>query len=133
MHLPAGMDTDLKHVQKVADVFHADALRSTWTETLLIIYGVVSVIVLLNMLIAMMGTTMSNTVQQHGTGWRQYQVCLCACVRACVWKHVCESDLCVRVYECVSMCSRSVCVCVCVCVCACFLCLCGCGSQEAVE
>ncbi len=74
MIMSTGMDTDLKHVQKVAEVFHADNQGSTWIETLLIVYGIISVIILLNMLIAMMGTTMSEVVQKHGTGWRQYQV-----------------------------------------------------------
>ena len=73
--LTTGMDTDLKHVQNVADMFHEDRQSSMYVEALLIIYGIISVIILLNMLIAMMGTTLSMVVEEHGTGWRQYQVC----------------------------------------------------------
>ena len=72
--LTTGMDTDLKHVQNVADLFHEDRQNSMYVEALLIMYGIISVIILLNMLIAMMGTTLSTVVEQHGTGWRQYQV-----------------------------------------------------------
>ena len=65
--MTTGMDTDLKHVQNVADMFHEDRQNSMYVEALLIMYGIISVIILLNMLIAMMGTTLSTVVEQHGT------------------------------------------------------------------
>ena len=68
------LDTDLKNVQIISDLFHDDNQNSTFIRLLLIAYAILSVIVLLNMLIAMMGTTMSVVMQEEGTGWRQYQV-----------------------------------------------------------
>ncbi len=72
--MTVGMDTDLKHVQDVSDLFQQEAANSYIIRTLLIAYGVVSVLILLNMLIAMMGTTLTVVIETEGTGWRQYQV-----------------------------------------------------------
>ena len=69
-----GMETELKNIQDITDRFHKDALSSTFIRLLLIAYAVLSVIILLNMLIAMMGTTLSMVISKEGTGWRQHQV-----------------------------------------------------------
>ena len=69
-----GLETDLRNVQVVTDLFQGDNLNSSFVRLLLIAYTILSVIVLLNMLIAMMGTTMSVVMEREGTGWRQYQV-----------------------------------------------------------
>ena len=72
--ITTGMETDLKNMQYVTDRFHQDVLSSTFIRILLIAYAVLSVIILLNMLIAMMGTTLSMVISKEGTGWRQHQV-----------------------------------------------------------
>ncbi len=69
-----GMDTDLKHVKGVSDLFNEHSMNGYWIRTLLIAYGVLSVLILLNMLIAMMGTTLTVVMETEGTGWRQHQV-----------------------------------------------------------
>ncbi len=69
-----GMDTDLKHMQGVAELFKDHHVGNYWVRALLIGYGVVSALILLNMLIAMMGTTLTNVTGTKGTGWRQHQV-----------------------------------------------------------
>ncbi len=69
-----GMDSDLKHVYDVQDLFQQYSVHSLGIQALLITYGVVSVLVLLNMLIAMMGTTLAVVSEKEGTGWRRQQV-----------------------------------------------------------
>ena len=72
--ITTGMETELKNMQDVTDRFHRNALNCTIIRLLLIAYAVLSGIILLNMLIAMMGSTLSMVVSKEGTGWRQHQV-----------------------------------------------------------
>ncbi len=69
-----GMDTNLRHVQNVGYLFELDKYRSFYIELLIFLYGLISLIVLLNMLIATMNTTYSDVITKQGKGWRQYQV-----------------------------------------------------------
>ena len=69
-----GMDTNLRHIQNVGYLFELDKYRSFCIELLLFIYGLISTIILLNMLIATMNTTYSDVITKQGKGWRQYQV-----------------------------------------------------------
>ena len=75
--MTVGLETDLSHVQDVSDAFKEGYQKSKIIKTLLIGYGVVSVVILLNMLIALMGTTLTVVLETEGTGWRQYQVSTC--------------------------------------------------------
>ena len=70
-----GLDTNLRHVQNVGYLFELERFRSFMIELLLFVYGLISTIILLNMLIAAMSTTYSDVIQKQGRGWRQYQVC----------------------------------------------------------
>ena len=70
-----GLDTNLRHVQNVGYLFELERFRSFMIELLLFAYGLISTIILLNMLIAAMSTTYSDVIQKQGRGWRQYQVC----------------------------------------------------------
>ena len=72
--ITTGMETELKNMQDVTDRFQRNALNCTFIRLLLIAYAVLSGIILLNMLIAMMGSTLSMVVSKEGTGWRQHQV-----------------------------------------------------------
>ena len=69
-----GMDTNLRHIQNVGYLFELDKYRSFIIELLIFIYGLISTIILLNMLIAAMNTTYSDVITKQGKGWRQYQV-----------------------------------------------------------
>ncbi len=60
--------------QNVADLLRNGGYSSAFMHTLLMFYAIISILILLNMLIAMMGTTFSDVVAKQGTGWRQYQV-----------------------------------------------------------
>ncbi len=69
-----GLDTDLKHIQGVTDSFGESPLNVTVMQVLLTTYCVLSALILLNMLIAMMGTTMDRVTQDEGLIWKQHQV-----------------------------------------------------------
>ncbi len=71
--LTTGMDTDLKHVQDVSGLFDGTLTKAV-VGILLVLYGLISVVILLNMLIALMGSTLSTVVTEEGLGWKQYQV-----------------------------------------------------------
>ena len=70
--MTAGMDTDLKHIQNVGYLFEIDKYKSFVTEFLIFIYGLISIILLLNLLIATMNDTYSGVILEQGKGWRQY-------------------------------------------------------------
>ena len=72
--MTAGMDTDLKHIQNVGYLFEIDKYKSFVTELLIFVYGLISIILLLNLLIATMNDTYSGVILEQGKGWRQYQV-----------------------------------------------------------
>ncbi len=72
--LTVGLDTDLKHIQGVTNSFGESPLNVTVMQVLLTTYCVLSALILLNMLIAMMGTTMNTVTQDEGLIWRQHQV-----------------------------------------------------------
>ena len=72
--MTGGMDTNLKHVQNVGYLFELAQFRSFMIELLLFAYGLISAIILLNMLIAAMSATYSHVTQKEGRGWRQFQV-----------------------------------------------------------
>ena len=72
--MTGGMDTNLKHVQNVGYLFELDRFRSFMIELLLFVYGLISTIILLNMLIAAMSATYADVIQKQGRGWRQFQV-----------------------------------------------------------
>ena len=72
--MTAGMDTDLKNIQNVGYLFEIDKYKSFVTEFLIFIYGLISIILLLNLLIATMNDTYSGVISEQGKGWRQYQV-----------------------------------------------------------
>ena len=70
--MTTGLDTDLKHVRNIACLFEHNQ-RSVHIILLLVtIYAVLSAVVLLNMLIAIMSNTVTET--QQSKGWKQYQV-----------------------------------------------------------
>ena len=69
-----GLDTNLRHVQNAGYLFKLDKRRSFVIEVLIFIYGLISLIILLNMLIATIGTTYSEVITKQGKRWRQYQV-----------------------------------------------------------
>ena len=72
--MTGGMDTNLKHVQNVGYLFELERFRSFMIELLIFVYGLISTIILLNMLIAAMSATYSEVTQKQGRGWRQFQV-----------------------------------------------------------
>ena len=67
-----GLDTDLKHVRNVACLFEDNTKNMAMILFLITTYAVISVLVLLNMLIAIMTNTVTEA--QQDKGWRQYQV-----------------------------------------------------------
>ena len=71
--MTAGLDTDIKHVQSMGHMMEESKYRSFFIEFMLFLYGLTSVVVLLNMLIATMGTTYSDVLAKQAKGWRQYQ------------------------------------------------------------
>ena len=74
--LAAGMDTDIKNIQSVGHMFTVNKYKTFYVELLLLLYGLASIVILLNMLIAAMNTTYSNVIDKQGKGWRQFQVSL---------------------------------------------------------
>ena len=72
--MTVGMDTKLKDLQNIGNVFYRERYSNLYVEILVFLYGVLSVILLLNMLIAAMNTTYSDVMVEQAKGWRQYQV-----------------------------------------------------------
>ena len=72
--MTVGMDTKLKDLQNIGNVFYRERYSNLYVEILLFLYGVLSVILLLNMLKAAMNTTYSDVIVEQAKGWRQYQV-----------------------------------------------------------
>ena len=69
-----GMDSDIKHVTNVSCLFKSDTLSDWMIGFLLTVYAITTVLIFLNMLIAMMGSTLTLVTQTTGLGWQQYQV-----------------------------------------------------------
>ena len=69
-----GMDSKLKDLQNTGNVFYRERYCNLFVEIMLFLYGVLSVTLLLNMLIAAMSKTYSDVMVKQAKGWRQYQV-----------------------------------------------------------
>ena len=72
----SGLDTNIKHVQNIGLMFVKEGYSAWLIEVLVVIYGVITMLIMANMLIAMMTTTFSDVLEKQATGWRQYQVSL---------------------------------------------------------
>ena len=70
--MTSGLDTDLKHVSSLACLFEENSKDVTVIVSLIALYAVISMVVLLNMLIAIMSSTVTKALQDKG--WGQYQV-----------------------------------------------------------
>ncbi len=69
-----GMTTDLSDVNTISDIFIESNVNELIIESLLTIYGIITILVLLNLIIALMGSTYEYVRQQQGKGWRQHHV-----------------------------------------------------------
>ena len=72
--MTVSLDSKLKDLQSIGNVLHKEGLSTLYVEGLLFFHGVLSVILILNMLIAAMNTTYSDVIVKQAKGWRQYQV-----------------------------------------------------------
>ena len=72
--MTCGLDTDLKHLQHLGCLFHTNEKETFNIKFLVTMYAVISVVLLLNMLIAVMTNTLNTTLQEQGKLWRLYQV-----------------------------------------------------------
>ena len=70
--MTSGLDTDLKHVRNLACLFYSNSKNGFVILLMLTMYAITSAIVFLNMLIAIMSNTVTET--QKDKGWRQYKV-----------------------------------------------------------
>ncbi len=72
-----GMDTELSDVNTVSEIFIESNVNELIIECLLTIYGIITILVLLNLIIALMGSTYEYVREQQGKGWRQHHVSAC--------------------------------------------------------
>ena len=72
--MTCGLDTDLKHLQHLGCLFHTNEKETFNIKFLVTMYAVISVVLLLNMFIAVMTNTLNTTLQEQGKLWRLYQV-----------------------------------------------------------
>ena len=72
--MTVGMDTKIKDLQNTGNVFFRERYSNLYVEVMLFLFGVLSLTLLVNMLIAAMNTTYSDVMVKQAKGWRQYQV-----------------------------------------------------------
>ena len=72
--ITAGMEADMSNVQSIGYMFRVENYNTFYIELLLVLYGLASIVILLNMLIAAMTETYTNVSAKQGKGWRQFQV-----------------------------------------------------------
>ena len=68
------LDTKLKDVQLVGYLFHVEGHSSYFIEFLIFLYGLLVILLLLNMLIAAMNIKYTKVLEKQSKGWWQYQV-----------------------------------------------------------
>ena len=72
--ITAGMEADMSNVQSIGYMFRVENYSTFYIELMLVLYGLASIVILLNMLIAAMSETYTNVSAKQGKGWRQFQV-----------------------------------------------------------